>query len=109
MHSSCGRREPPSIRPRALATDAIEEAGLSAPNRALLDYTAKLTREPAAITDADIEALRAQGFDDAQVWEATFTASVFNLVTRMADAFGIQPPPWMAAELGLEPNGPKRE
>ena len=61
-----------------------------------------MTRAPAAVTDGDIAALRAQGFDDAQLWEATFTAAVFNLFTRMADAFGIEPPPEMAAALGLE-------
>jgi hypothetical protein len=36
------------------------------------------------------------------LWEATFTAAVFNLFTRIADAFGIVPPPEMAAALGFE-------
>jgi alkylhydroperoxidase family enzyme len=57
----------------------------------MLKYAEKLTREPASITDADTEALRALGFDDAQLWEATFTAAIFNLFPRMADAFGISP------------------
>lgn len=47
------------------------------------------------MNDADIVALRDHSFDDAQIWEATFTASIFNLFTRMADAFGIVPPPPM--------------
>jgi len=54
------------------------------------------------MADADVEALRGQGFDDAQLWEATYTAALFNLVTRMADAFGIVPPPEMEAALGRE-------
>jgi len=58
---------------------------------AMLAYAEKLTREPSAITDSDIEALRTLGLDDAQLWEATFTASIFNLFPRMADAFGIVP------------------
>jgi alkylhydroperoxidase family enzyme len=58
---------------------------------ALLAYAEKLTREPSAITDTDIDSLRRLGFDDAQLWEATFTASIFNLFPRMADAFGILP------------------
>jgi alkylhydroperoxidase family enzyme len=57
----------------------------------MLAYAEKISRQPSAITDADIEALRTVGFDDAQLWEATFTASIFNLFTRMADAFGISP------------------
>jgi uncharacterized peroxidase-related enzyme len=88
---------------RALARGAIAEAGLDPPEQALLAYAEKLTREPAAVSDADIEALRAHGFDDAQLWEATFTAATFNLYTRMADAFGIVPPPGMVAALGLDP------
>jgi alkylhydroperoxidase family enzyme len=58
----------------------------------LLAYAEKLTREPAAMTDANVEALKVQGFDDAQIWEATFQAAIFNLYTRMADAFGLVPP-----------------
>lgn len=44
------------------------------------------------MSDDDIATLRDHGFDDPQIWEATFTASIFNLFTRMADAFGITPP-----------------
>jgi alkylhydroperoxidase family enzyme len=69
----------------------------------LLVYAEKLTREPAAITDGDIEVLRDHGFDDAQLWEATFTVAIFNLFTRMAEAFDIAPPPEMVVTLGLEP------
>jgi alkylhydroperoxidase family enzyme len=64
----------------------------------MLAYAEKLTREPASITDADTEALRLHGFDDAQLWEIAFTASIFNLFPRMAEAFGIQPPDaWVRA------------
>ena len=77
-------------------------AGLGEADLALLAYAAKLTREPAAIGDADLEALRGHGFDEAQLWEATFTAAVFNLFTRMADAFGLVPRPEWAAALALD-------
>ena len=87
---------------RALARGDVEAAGLSAADRALLAYAEQLTRAPAAVDDGTIEALRSHGFDDAQLWEATFTVAIFNLFTRMADAFGIEPPPAMVAALGLE-------
>ena len=67
----------------------------------MLAYAEKLTREPSAIADADTDALRRHGFDDAQLWEATFTVGAFNLFARMADAFGIVPPPEMEAALDL--------
>jgi alkylhydroperoxidase family enzyme len=76
-------------------------AGLAPADRALLTYAEKLTREPAAITDADTDVLRGHGFDDAQLWEAAFTTSIFNLFPRMAEAFGIAPPAFMLAALGL--------
>lgn len=52
--------------------------------------------------DADIEALRGHGFDEAAIWEATFTASIFNLFTRMAQAFGIEPPQRMLDALARD-------
>jgi len=80
----------------------VEGAGLAAADRELLAYTEKLTRSPAEMGDADTAALRAHGFDDAQLWEATFTAAIFNLFPRMADAFGLAPLPQRSAVLGLE-------
>jgi alkylhydroperoxidase family enzyme len=58
----------------------------------MLDYAAKLTLTPAEMTAEDTQGLHAAGFSDAQVWEATFTASIFSMFNRMADAFGLQPP-----------------
>ncbi len=51
--------------------------------------------------DADLADLRAHGFGEAQLWEATFVAAFFNFVTRMADAFGIAPPPEREEAVGL--------
>ena len=68
----------------------------------MLAYAEKLTREPASISDADTDLLRSHGFNDAQLWEAAFTTSIFNLFPRMAEAFGIEPPEHMKAALGLE-------
>lgn len=58
----------------------------------MLAYAEKLTLTPAAMTDDDIAALHAAGLSDAQVWEATFTTSIFAMFNRMADAFGLEVP-----------------
>jgi alkylhydroperoxidase family enzyme len=71
-------------------------------DRALVAYAEKLTREASAMTDADVAELRGLGLDAAQIWEATFTASIFNLFTRMADAFGISPPRRMLETLARD-------
>jgi alkylhydroperoxidase family enzyme len=44
------------------------------------------------VRDADVERLRVHGFDEEQIWLATFTAGIFNLFARMADAFGLRAP-----------------
>ena len=86
---------------KALARGDVAGASLSAPDRALLAYADKLTRDAAAVGDTDLEQLRTLGFDDAQLWEATFVVAFFNFVTRMADAFGITPLPEWEAAVGL--------
>jgi uncharacterized peroxidase-related enzyme len=58
----------------------------------MLDYAAKLTLTPAEMRAEDTQRLHASGFSDAQVWEATFTVSIFSMFNRMADAFGLEPP-----------------
>ena len=58
----------------------------------MLEYAAKLTLRPAEMTDEDTQRLHDAGFSDEQVWEATFTVSIFSMFNRMADAFGLEPP-----------------
>ena len=84
---------------KALVRGSLTDAPLDPADRALLDYADKLTRTPAAMGDADTAALHAAGWSDAQVWEATFTVSIFAMFNRMADAFGLEPPDQMVTAL----------
>jgi alkylhydroperoxidase family enzyme len=68
----------------------------------MLAFAAKLTHEPWTISDGDVNTLRQHGFDDAQLWEIAYTTSIFNLFSRMADAFGIEPRPEWITALGIE-------
>ena len=52
-------------------------------------YAEKLTRTPAAITDADIEALRQHSFTDQAIHDATQVISYFNYINRMADGLDV--------------------
>jgi uncharacterized peroxidase-related enzyme len=61
-------------------------AELSAADRALCTYAEKLTLHPARMTLADIEALRAVGFDDRAVHDAIQVIGYFNYINRVADA-----------------------
>ena len=60
------------------------EAGLSPAETALCRYAEKLTLEPAAMREADVEALRGEGFDDRAIHDATQVVSYVNYINRIA-------------------------
>ena len=67
-------------------------AALEPPDRAMLDYVAKLTLKPASVGREDVEALRAQGFDDTAILQINLIASWFNYINRVADGLGVGRP-----------------
>ena len=60
-------------------------------DRALCEFAAKLTHSPAAMTPADLDALRAHGLDDRAISDATQIIGYFNYINRVADALGVEP------------------
>ena len=62
---------------------------LDAKTRALLGYAQKLTDMPAAIEDSDIDGMRAAGWDDRAMYEATALIAFFNFTGRMEAASGL--------------------
>jgi diamine N-acetyltransferase len=74
------------------AANAIIEdwrtARLSPPDRALCEFAEKLTASPARMGAGDVEALRAAGFSDVAIHDATQVVSYFNYINRIADALG---------------------
>ena len=59
--------------------------------RVLLAYATKLTDTPGMVEDADIEALRAAGWDERGIWQATALVSFFNFSGRLEAAAGLPP------------------
>ena len=57
--------------------------------RALLSYAKKLTEEPSMVENADVDALRAAGWDERAIYEATALVSLFNCSGRMEAASGL--------------------
>ena len=68
------------------------QANLAAADRAMLDYAAKLTRQPARVSRHDIEGLRRAGFDDRAILQINLIASYFNFINRVADGLGVGRP-----------------
>jgi uncharacterized peroxidase-related enzyme len=64
-------------------------AALNEPDRAMLDYAVKLTKDATKIGPADHERLRAVGFDDRAILQITLIASWFNYINCVADALGV--------------------
>lgn len=68
-----------------------QHAGLSAPDRALLKFSLKLSRDSTSIDLADIEALRAQGFADEAIVEAVVLTAVAIYRCTLSVALGPEP------------------
>jgi uncharacterized peroxidase-related enzyme len=66
-------------------------AGLPARQRAMLDYAVKITVEPAACSEADLDLLRGHGFVDNDIWDIAEVAAMFNFTNRLASATGMMP------------------
>jgi uncharacterized peroxidase-related enzyme len=68
-------------------------AELPPKQRAMLEFAAKLTESPDKMVEADRQALRDAGFNDADIWDIAATASFFNMSNRMASATDMMPNP----------------
>ena len=75
-----------------IATGELDRAALSERERALLDYVKVLTLEPAKVKDGHVERLRKAGWNDEQIFEASFITALFAFFNRMADAYGLDYP-----------------
>lgn len=76
---------------QALVEGKIEEADLSAAERALLDYVGKVTEAAYRTTAEDVDKLREHGWTEPQIAEAVYITAMFAFFNRVADAFGIPP------------------
>lgn len=65
------------------------EYDLDAKTRALLAYASKLTEQPSMLEDADFEKLRAAGWDESGIYDATALAAFFNFTGRLEAASGL--------------------
>ena len=71
------------------------EAQLTERERALCAYAEKLTLTPAAMTEADLDALRAAGLDDGACHDAIQVIAYFNYINRVAEGVHVDLEPEM--------------
>ena len=91
MLTSCVFREQKNKTVQAMAHGNLDEAGLSAAERALLDYVTKVTEAAYRTHDEDVQGCAIHGWTEPQIAEAVYITAMFAFFNRVADAFGIAP------------------
>jgi len=76
---------------QGIAQGNLDQADLTAAERALLDYVTKVTEAAYRTTDEDVQKLRDHGWTEPQIAEAVYITAMFAFFNRVADAFGIAP------------------
>lgn len=67
----------------------MDEAGLTAAERLLLDYVKQITEAAYRSTAEDVQKLRDAGWKEDQIAEAVYITAMFAFFNRVADAFGV--------------------
>lgn len=73
-----------------LATN-YRKAEITPRQRAMLDFAMKLSADSASVGDADIEALKAHGFDDEAIWDIGAITAFFAMSNRLANLTSMRP------------------
>jgi uncharacterized peroxidase-related enzyme len=82
--------------------DSIEtdwrSATISEKRKTMLTFAVKLTRAPAEMTEADVDALRSQGFGDLDILHITEVTAYYAYANRIADGLGIPLEDWIPGD-----------
>lgn len=75
---------------RAIA-DNDSSAPLSEAETAMMNFAAQVARDAAAVTAADVDALKAHGFSDADVFDIAVTAAARAFFSKVVEGLGAEP------------------
>ena len=70
------------------------KVGISEKERSMLDYVAKLTREPWKMEEKDVKVLRDVGFTDIGILDINQVTGYYAYVNRLADGLGVELEPF---------------
>ncbi len=96
-HSACtlahGRRLQEWFGDDDIAALAAERSveGLDDAERAMLRFARQVARDAASVTQSDVDALRAAGLSDAEVFDVAAVAAARAFFTKLLDALGVVP------------------
>ncbi|MGH3478044.1 MAG: carboxymuconolactone decarboxylase family protein [Pseudonocardiaceae bacterium] len=77
--------------PADAALDLVDSAPIRAEARAALAFLEKMSREPEALTGADVQVVRAAGVVDEALDEAVRIGTLFHVINRVMNAVGAGP------------------
>lgn len=67
------------------------KADITARQRTMLDFAMQVAIDAASVDEADLEAMRADGFSDDEIWDIGAIAAFFGLSNRMANLTSMRP------------------
>jgi len=68
----------------------FSQADLDPQTKGMLEYAAKLTKNPTSMQKSDVEGLRKLGLNDEQILSVVLITCNFNFMTRLADGLGVE-------------------
>ena len=68
-------------------------ADLTSRERAMLDFSVKMTEDSANMNEDDRQSLRNVGLSEADIWDVAAVASFYNMSNKMASAIDMRPNP----------------
>ena len=84
-------------------------ADLDPQTRGILDYSAKLTRDPVGMEESDVQHLRDLGLSDEEILSTVGITCLFNFMNRLADGLGVDIPAERQATMSRWMTGPARQ
>ncbi len=85
------------------------QADLSPSDHVMLDFSVKVTLDPADLTQQDLEGLREAGFADDQIVSIVLVTCLFNFMNRIANSLGVAVPEPFARSVERWLTGPAAE
>ena len=71
-------------------TENYYTAEITDAERAMLDYASKLTVEPWKMVEADVVALRDEGFSDSAILDINQVTAYYAFANRLVDGLGVE-------------------
>jgi len=90
-HGSVLLRDHYSAGELRVIVESPDESTLTETDKEIMGFAAKVARDATAITEEDLDRLRAHGLSDAEIFDIAAAAAARSFLTKTADAVGAQP------------------